>query len=252
VSKPDYSRFEALTFERFRELAKDGSLSAYEKIGFPNAYREGHEENIFADMCAKLTNLALDARTVLDIGCGVSSLPRQLTDLCIRRKHRLLLVDAPEVLNHLPDHPQVEKTAARYPDGCPELLQRFEHGIDVLLCYSVLHYIFLEASVFDFLDRSLALLAPGGQMLIGDIPNVSKRKRFFSSPAGIRFHQQFTGTNDVPEVVFNAVETGKIDDAVVLALVQRARAAGFDAYIVPQAQHLPLANRREDVLIIRP
>src|SRR5256885_8167314 len=29
--------------------------------------------------------------------------------------------------------------------------------------------------------------------LIGDIPNVSQRKRFFSSPAGIKFHQEFTG-----------------------------------------------------------
>ena len=30
-------------------------------------------------------------------------------------------------------------------------------------------------------------------MLLGDIPNASKRKRFFSSPAGVDYHRAFTG-----------------------------------------------------------
>ena len=252
MSKPDYSRFESLTFERFRELARDDSLSAYEKIGFPDAYRAGHEENIFSDICAKLTNLGLKERIVIDVGPGVSSLPRQLGALCVRQGHRLLLVDAKEVLDHLPDNPQIEKIPARYPDGCPELFGRLDQRVDVLLCYSVLHYVFAEANVFDFLDRSLALLAPGGQMLIGDVPNVSKRKRFFASAAGVRFHQEFTGTSEIPEVAFNRLEPRKIDDGVVMSLLQRARSAGFDAYVVPQAAALPLANRREDILITRP
>jgi len=89
-------------------------------------------------------------------------------------------------------------------------------------------------------------------MLIGDIPNVSKRKRFFSSPAGIKFHQEFTGTQELPEVVFNQVEPSRIDDAVVLSLLLRARNAGFDSYVVAQAEDLPMANRREDILIRKP
>jgi hypothetical protein len=115
-----------------------------------------------------------------------------------------------------------------------------------------LHYVFTESNVWEFLDRSLDLLSAGGEMLIGDIPNVSKRKRFFSSEAGIRFHQGFTGTNDVPEVTFNEIEHHKIDDAVVLSLLSRARTQGFDAYVVPQQSELPMANRREDILIRRP
>jgi len=99
---------------------------------------------------------------------------------------------------------------------------------------------------FEFFDR------PGGQLLLGDIPNQSKRKRFFASAAGVRHHQAFTGNDEVPEVPFNVLERSKIDDAVVLGIVGRARAAGFDAYVVPQAPDLPMANRREDVLIIRP
>jgi hypothetical protein len=89
-------------------------------------------------------------------------------------------------------------------------------------------------------------------MLIGDIPNVSKRRRFFSSPAGREYHRRFTGSDEPPEVTFNAVEPEKIDDAVLLGLVARARAAGCDAYLVPQADELPMANRREDLLVVRP
>jgi hypothetical protein len=48
------------------------------------------------------------------------------------------------------------------------------------------------------------------------------------------------------------VEAGRIDDAFLLAVVMRCRSAGFDAYLVPQSEDLPLANRREDILIARP
>jgi hypothetical protein len=105
---------------------------------------------------------------------------------------------------------------------------------------------------YRFLDSLLALLAPGGQLLIGDVPNISKRKRFFASDNGIRFHQEFMKTTEEPAVQFNCIETDQIDDAVVMSLIERARGAGFDAYVVPQASPLPMANRREDILIVRP
>ena len=70
-------------------------------------------------------------------------------------------------------------------------------------------------------------------------PTCSKRKRFFASDAGIRFHQEFMGTSARPDVSFNVLEPGALDDAIVLAIVARCRAAGFDAYIVPQRDGLP-------------
>jgi hypothetical protein len=155
------------------------------------------------------------------------------------------------MLGHLPNEPFIEKVSALYPK-CPEVISRLEGKVDVVICYSVLHYILVDVAFFRFLDTSLSLLAQGGQMLIGDIPNISKRKRFFSSETGIRFHQEFMKTKEQPEVVFNKIEHDQIDDAVVFALLQRARAQGFDAYVVPQNPNLPMANRREDILITRP
>src|SRR5665213_3236592 len=56
--KPEnIERFKDLTFEDFRRLAKDDTLSSFEKIGFPNAYREGKETTIFADIVRKLPAL---------------------------------------------------------------------------------------------------------------------------------------------------------------------------------------------------
>jgi hypothetical protein len=89
-------------------------------------------------------------------------------------------------------------------------------------------------------------------MLLGDIPNASMRKRFFASESGIRMHQQFTGQSQPPEVRFNALEPNQMDDSVVMALLLRARAQGFHAFVVPQAPQLAMATRREDILIRRP
>lgn len=245
------NRFANLGFEDFRRLAKDETLSKYGRIGFPDAYRSGKEEHIFRDILCKLPLLGQEGKTVLDIGPGCSDLPQMLIDHCRTKRHSLILVDAPEMLEQLPEDSRIEKVAAFYPD-CPQMIKEKTGAIDAILCYSVLHYVFVDTSIFRFLDTSLSLLAPGGQMLIGDIPNISKRKRFFASYAGVHFHQEFMHTTDLPEVRFNQIEHAQIDDAVVISLIQRARQQGFDAYLLPQDPQLPMANRREDILIVRP
>lgn len=247
----DLSRFAELTFDDFRRMAQDDSLSSYERIGFPNSYREGNEQEIFQDIVRKLPALETREKVVLDIGPGCSELPLMLIDLCERNNHQLLLVDSREMLDRLPESAGVKKIAAYYPQ-CEDLFSDFAGKVDVILTYSVFHYVFAESNIWEFLDRSLSLLASGGAILIGDIPNVSKRKRFFSSDAGVKFHREFMKTDDEPDVNFNQIERRNIDDAVILSLIMRARAAGFNAYLLPQPDGLPMANRREDILIRKP
>jgi hypothetical protein len=251
MSTEGYQRFASLTFDDFRRMAQDDSLSRYEKIGFPDTYRQGKEEFIWQDIKTKLPLLDARNKIVLDIGPGCSELPFMLIEHCRRNGHTLILIDSAEMLAQLPDEPFIKKVAGYYPN-CAGLFEEYRARVDVVLTYSVLHYIFAESNVWAFLDRSLELLADGGELLVGDIPNVSKRKRFFSSPAGVKFHQEFMGTQELPEVEFNRIEHGLIDDAVVLALLARARSAGCDAYVLPQRADLPMANRREDILIRKP
>ena len=243
--------FDDIGFEDFRRLAQQPGLSKYERIGFPDTYRQGHEAAIFRDIRAKLGGLEVRGRRVLDIGPGCSDLPQMLIQLCGTQGHTLHVIDSAEMLAHLPEGQDLHKHAGMFPN-CPEFLQAHQGAFDVVLCYSVLHYVMVDVAFFRFLDQALALLAPGGQLLIGDIPNVSKRKRFLASETGIAFHKQFMQTEQAPEVQFNRIEPDRIDDAVVMALLQRARLQGFDAYVLPQAADLPMANRREDVLIVRP
>jgi len=180
--------FVNIGFEDFRRMAKDESLSKYGRIGFPDSYRSGYEEIIFLDILKKLNNLDRDQCCVLDIGPGCSDLPEMLINLCRKKNHSLVLIDSAEMLERLPDEPFIQKVAALYPN-CPDVISRLQNKVDVILCYSVLHYILVDAAFFRFLDTSLSLLTHGGQMLIGDIPNISKRKRFLASETGIRFHQ---------------------------------------------------------------
>jgi hypothetical protein len=248
--KPEFD-WNALDFAGFAKLAGDQSLSKYQKIGFPDSYRAGFEEKIFADICAKLPRLRDRDLTVLDIGPGCSDLPMMLIDLCRAQGHRLCLVDSAEMLALLPDAPFIDKRPGLFPK-CRAALADLRGGVAVALSYSVLHYVFVDASVFDFVDLAIELLAPNGEMLIGDIPNASKRGRFFASDAGIAFHRRFTGGDSPPPAADDGPARGKIDDAVILGLLARARAAGADAYVVPQDTALPMANRREDILLRRP
>ncbi len=247
-----YARFANITFEDFRKFAVDPSLSQYEKVGFPDEYRKGFGPAIFADIRSKLPALDGENKRIADIGPGCSELPAMLIGVCRERGHGLTLIDSREMLEQLMDAPFIEKLAAEFPNACDAFIERNAGSFDAVLAYSVLHYVIPGGDGFGFVDAGLTLLAPGGVLLIGDIPNVSKRKRFFASESGVRFHQAFTGSAEPPAVHFNVATPGQIDDAVVLGILMRARAAGFDAYVAPQASGLPMANRREDILIARP
>jgi hypothetical protein len=145
----------------------------------------------------------------------------------------------------------VVKVPGRFPDT-PDLLERLAGRCDAVLAYSVLQYAFAEGDAFAFVDAALSLLAPGGRLLVGDLPNASMRRRFLASEAGRAHHREYTGRDEDPPVRWPLLPAGEIDDAVALALLARARDAGYHGWVLPQAHGLPMANRREDLLFARP
>ncbi len=244
--------FARLDYDGFRRLAAQPGLSAHERIGFPDSLRAGREEAIWGDIRRKLPALEAGAGlAVMDIGPGCAGLPRLMMALCAARGHALTLVDSPEMLAALPDGAGIAKLPGRFPEGVAGL-EALAGTQDAVLCYSVLHYAFTGGQVFAFLDAALRLLRPGGALLLGDVPNASMRRRFLASAAGRAFHRAWTGRDEDPEPGFNTPVEGEMDDAVVMALLARARAAGADAWVLPQPPELPMANRREDILVRRP
>jgi 2-polyprenyl-3-methyl-5-hydroxy-6-metoxy-1,4-benzoquinol methylase len=242
-----------LDYEGFRKLALDARLTQNEKIGFPPAYRDGFETAIFADILAKLPALAAgEGLRVVDIGPGCGGLPKRLIELCRQRRHRLVLVDSPEMLAQLPDVDGQVKCAGPFPQTASDVARALGGAADAVLCYSVLQYVFVDANPFAFVDALAASLAPGGRALVGDIPNHSKRRRFFATERGQAFHRAFTGSSQFYEIAYDTPAPGKIDDAALIGLMMRAQAAGCDAYLLPQGAGLPMANRRDDLLLTRP
>lgn len=246
------ARFAGITFERFRDMAQDLNLTDNEKIGMPDATRSGYENAILEDIRSKLPVLERPGRTLVDIGSGCGTLARRLIDWCATMQHTLVLVDSDEMLRQLPPAPHALRVAGRFPDVAGRIEALVGDGADAVLIYGVLSVVFLEANPFLFVDRAAALLRPGGRLLIGDVPNVSKLRRFLASSAGAQYHRAYMRTADDPHVGAFEAAGDRIDDGVVLGILSRARAGGYDAYVLPQSDSAPLSNRREDILIIRP
>lgn len=243
--------FSDLNFEDFKRLASDPTLSRHEKVGFPDSYREGKEDLIFSDIQNKLKTLNRDKVVALDIGPGCSTLPLMLSEACRNKSGEVHFVDSKEMLDLLPDSSHIHKWAGNFPD-VPDLLNELKEKVDTIVVYSVIQYVFAEGNLWDFVDRCMFLLKEGGELLLGDIPNTTMRKRFFTSSEGVRTHQDYTQTKEIPDVSFNKLEPKKIDDSVLLGILARARSSGFHAWVLPQDPRLPMANRREDILIKRP
>ena len=126
---------------------------------------------------------------------------------------------------------------------------------DKIFIYSVLHYLGNKIEVLNFIERALAILKPGGRMLLGDITNVSKKGRFVSSKTGQHV------AKDWAELTKNAgigafeglrpdIESVTFDDALVLDLLGIIRSKGMEAFLLPQPIDLPFGGSREDILVV--
>lgn len=250
MGNTDYNTFAELTFDDFRARAKDASLSPNEKIGFPDAYRAGFEDAIVANIARLLPAMMAENKTILDLGCGCSPLAEKLIEHAEKHHHTLLMADSEEMLANLPASEAIKKISGLFPTNESQFTA-YKGKIDAIIVYSVLQHVIITGSLYHFIDCALDLLASGGALLLADIPNISKRDRFFSTPRGVEFHQTFTGTKTLPQVDLLTLKTHKIDDGIIFGILQRYRNAGFESYLLPQPETLPMHNRREDILIVK-
>lgn len=245
--RQETARYARWTFDTYRAAALDPSLSEHAKIGMPDAFREGFGEAIWSDILSKAPAFSAPGARLLDIGPGCGELPRRLISQAEKLSQSVTLVDHREMLDQLPKSATVTRIDGRFPDEMPAV-----EPFDGILIYSVLQTVFVEANPFAFVDAALALLKPGGQLLVGDVPNFSKLRRFLSSAAGVEHHKSYMNTDQPPDMPPFATAEERLDDGAVIGLLLRARSAGFDAYALPQPAALPLSNRREDLLFVRP
>jgi hypothetical protein len=222
---------------RRRAAATEAEDPAW-RIGFDARFRAGFEQGIVRDVAAKL-DLAMPAvpasgHYLVDIGAGSGLLTDALSDWAAAAGLDHVVVDAPEMLDHLTVRPGRSHVAGRFPD-CAEDIAAAAPEARFFLAYSVLQYVLRDGLLDPFVDALLALMTPGSVAMLGDVPNRDTRQR----QRGGRPEEQPSGDDAA-------------HDVHVLRVLTRARAAGVHAYVLPQPRVLALALHREDILLVRP
>jgi 2-polyprenyl-3-methyl-5-hydroxy-6-metoxy-1,4-benzoquinol methylase len=190
---------------------------------------------------------------LLEIGCGPGNLLIPLAALVAQAEG----IDHPDVVARARQRCRDERIrfhAGFFPDV------RIEGRFNRVLAYGVIHILPDWPTLERFVDAAAQLVAPGGRLLLGDIPNADRKRRFLASDAGQRFDAEWkrsmaaAGTQAAqdPFAAFAgapAVQT--LDDRLVVGLLDRYQARGFRAEVLPQRPDLPFGNTREDILLER-
>lgn len=236
-----------ISFDNFGKLAAT-SLTPTERAGRYHLQAEA-EKQIVVDVVAKLGLKPED--NVLDVGCGAGLLLVPLSYLA----RSITGIDHASVIEALHrDFPGLSTTLV--PGNFLELA--IDKKFSAIVAYSVVHYLSSKDELFAFIDKAAGLLAPGGRLLIGDIPNSDKKRRFLQTQAGASFNkvwqEQLQTVQSKPTPVALSADPNllMLDDELVLTLLARLRRGGCDAYVLPQPSDLPFGHTREDILVCRP
>ena len=233
-------------FDYYKEKAIDKTLTTTEKCG--RYLKQADDElYIFEDICSKLPALTQENTLIIDIGCGCSDPVKKLINNSQMYKNNLVLVDSDEMLSLLPSLDNITKVDTKFPD--PTFVDTYQNKADAIIVYSVFHCVYLESDFIMFVDSLVKLLKSGGTLLLADLPNATKKKRFLSSDEGKKFHKTWSGEDTAPEVNWSQFEAGTLDDSLVIMLMLRYRQMGYETYLVPQNKQLPFSNTREDILV---
>lgn len=93
-------------------------------------------------------------------------------------------------------------------------------------------------------------------MLLGDLPNISKKSRFVNSESGREIAKNWAeqikdaGGKHPLEKMESDSQLITFDDALVLDLIAFIRGKGFESFLLPQPLGLPFGGSREDILVV--
>ncbi len=206
------------------------------------------ERRLLFDVAEKL---ALDATDeVLDIGCGVGQLALPMSFLV----EQVTVVDHAEVIAKMQSRLKAQNIGYLAGDFLEVAVE--ENTFDKVLSYSVVQNLEDEQQLQNFVTKAVSVLRPGGRLLIGDVSNVDKKRRFQSSTFGARFEEEWrrsegSATNIDRSALLPEGHRLEFTDRIVLNLLGMLRDEGSDAYVLPQPSDLPWGLTREDILVVK-
>jgi 2-polyprenyl-3-methyl-5-hydroxy-6-metoxy-1,4-benzoquinol methylase len=209
------------------------------------------EKRILPDIMRKLEIEPTDE--CLDIGCNIGNILIPLSFIV----RSVVGIDHPTCVARLnerfPEAGNIRLLAGNFLD------LEIEGAFDKIIIYGVLQCLKDANEVLYFIDKAASLLRAGGKLLIGDVSNVSLKRRFQQSEAGKAFEVAWQQEMKDREMAFEeaaAVASLPVDkdlvefnDELVIAILSRMRADGYSACVLPQHPDLPFGRTREDILI---
>lgn len=239
----------SISFDNYTRLA-GSSEATHTEVAGRYGFQKDAERQIVPDIMSKLAIRSSDS--LLEIGCGPGNLLLPLAHMVASCAG----IDNAQALQRLASRGSaaagIELLSGDF-FGLALGARRFSK----VLIYSVLQYVESAELARRFLLKALALLAPGGRLVIGDLPNVDKKARFAASSRGramaLEWQQQIA-TNAAHQLSEMPSDPRLllVDDALLANMMLCARAAGYEAYVLPQPDGLPFFCTREDMLFIAP
>jgi SAM-dependent methyltransferase len=223
----------------------------------------GKEQFIVDDVILKLD--IREKSSFFDIGCGAGLVAKYLINYLHTLDVTLTMMDIEEIISvlekdiiadtKLPDL-KLQLLHGYFPEDYPLVGQKF----DRILLYAVLYQV---DNPMKIIQEAVELLKPYGKLLLGDLPNISRKGRFLSSEEGRIFDAAYKNMRleDMPvyknhhDFVEKTIADPKyyslIDDQFINNVYQKYSNMGYDVFILPQPHNLPFSRTRHDVLICK-
>ena len=202
---------------------------------------------IVPDVVKKLLLKPTDS--LLDIGCNCGQLTIPMSFLC----KKVVGVDG-GVISRLRERITGIDNIFTIEGDFREV--QIDEKFDCILIYSVLVYMDSYEDKLKFILKAADLLKPGGRLLVGDVINVSTKKRFENSEdfniVGKEYKKYKNEMNEEDEKKSNAhgpLLENILDDEMLMRLLLDIRRAGYESFILPQDKDMPFGYTRQDILV---
>lgn len=174
-----------MEYRDFLKLAKDNKLPNELKMGFKENQRTPYIHFIVNDIYKKLKKkIKSKDLAFLDIGCGDGKITKLLIDKFKIKNY--FVNDNFFFLNQIKWCNQNKKISGNFLKISKKIRKKF----DLLLCYSVIHYI-KKKNIKTFLSSLIKLLNKNGILFLGDIPDKKLILKFLKSKKGILYHKKY-------------------------------------------------------------
>lgn len=211
-------------------------------------FQRNEEKKILPEI---IKNLNLNKKDkLIDIGCGSGNITMHIS----KKVNTVTAVDFPKILDAL--KARSIKKNIRNINYIPGnfLNLKIQKKFNKILAYSVIHYMRDINQLKVLIRKILKITLPSGKILLGEVPNISMKKRFLNSKIGKKIDQRFkVDVERLNKKYPNSMNLNnkfiRIGDKDLSSIIFYCNKLGADAYILPIENGLPFCNSRVNILI---